>query len=197
MTGPTPPGAPWARAQGGPPAPGSPLDEQLAAFVGPRWNVYRRKFAPFFDDARFQPTWNWAAALLSPGWFLYRKLYVPFVFFAFVPTVAFGLLWGDRPPAQPLPTPGAPIPEELRDAMVLMLGVYLSTSILAGGTANFLLFRRATAALALLAPREADQGARLAVLRRVGGVSWASVAVGIGVLLVLQAVLGAAAGSAG
>jgi hypothetical protein len=66
------------------PAPDSPLDRQYAAFVGPRWATYRRKFAPFFEDARFQPTWNWAAALCTlfgPLWFLYRKLYVPAIAF--------------------------------------------------------------------------------------------------------------------
>ena len=200
MTTPSPPQTPgWARPRGGPPEPGSALDEQFAAFIGPRWPRYRRKFAPFYDEPRFQPTWNWAAALFIGMWFLYRKLYVPFVFFAIVPSIAFNLLLGDIPQLQTVPNPqqpGAPPVTTLTpDAMLLLLGVYISTVILAGGTANYLLYRRAAAAIHLLAPRAPEPGSRLLLLRRVGGVSWTSVAVGIGMMLLLQ-LLAAGAASA-
>jgi hypothetical protein len=98
----------WSRPRGGPPEPGSALDEQFAAFIGPRWPRYRQKFAPFYDDARFQPTWNWAAGLFIGMWFLYRKLYVPFVFFAIVPSIAFSMLLGDIPQLQTVPNPQRP-----------------------------------------------------------------------------------------
>ncbi len=184
MSAPTPP---WAQARGGAPEPGSPLDQQFAAFVGPRWGHYRRKFAPFFDDPRFQPTWNWAAALFTGMWFLYRKLYIPFLFFTIVPGIAVGLLWGDRPPPEVPATPAelGALPPELRDFWLIRLGILISTAVLAGGTANYLLFRRATAAMQLVAPREADLASRLPLLRRVGGVSWASVAIVLGIITFL------------
>ncbi len=191
MTTPPPTHTPsWARQAGGAPEPGSALDEQFAAFIGPRWPRYRRKFGPFFDEPRFQPTWNWAAALFVGGWFLYRKLYVPFVFFAIVPSIAFTLLLGDAPQLQTVPNPrtpgGPPLTTLTPDAALLFLGVYISTVILAGGTANYLLFRRATAAIHLLAPRAPDAASRIPLLRRVGGVSWMSVAVGFGIILLFQ-----------
>ena len=180
------------------------LDEQFAAFIGPRWARYRRKFTPFFDEPRFQPTWNWAAALTLPfgaAWFLYRKLYLPFVFFVLVPSLAFGLLWGGEIPFEPIPNPGDPnappfrFPRPTPEAQVVLMGVMLSAAILAGGTANYLLFRRASAAIQILAPRAPDAAARIPLLRRVGGVSWTSVAVGIGIMLLMQ-LLGAASGGA-
>ncbi|MGZ8379115.1 MAG: hypothetical protein ACXW05_13095 [Gemmatirosa sp.] len=193
----------WAspKTAGGPPAPDSPLDRQFAAFVGARWPVYRRKFAPFFADARFQPTWNWAAALTMPFgalWFLYRKLYLPFVFFMMAPGVVFGLLWGDQLSMRQVPNPfdpkAPPISILSQDAGLLLFGVLLSLGILAGGTANFLLFRRATAAIRVIAPRAPDAEGGLALLRRIGGTSWRAVLIGFSVLLFLQ-LLGARAGA--
>jgi hypothetical protein len=191
----------WSRPRGGPPEPGSALDEQFAAFIGPRWERYRGKFAPFYDDARFQPTWNWAAALTAPfgaAWFLYRKLYVPFVFFVIVPGIAFGLLWGGDIPFETVPNPldpaAPPVNLPTPEARLVLLGVTLSALILAGGTANYLLYRRAAAAIHLIAPRAPEPTTRLMLLRRVGGVSWVSVAVGIVMILLLQ-FLAAGAGS--
>jgi hypothetical protein len=84
-----------------------------------------------------------------------------------------------------LPTP---------EARLVFLGVTLSALILAGGTANYLLYRRAAAAIHLIAPRAPEPTTRLMLLRRVGGVSWVSVAVGIVMILLLQ-FLAAGAGS--
>lgn len=204
-TPPTPPSSqtpPWARPSGGPPQPGSALDEQFAAFIGPRWARYRRKFTPFFDEPRFQPTWNWSAALTLPfgaPWFLYRKLYLPFVFFVLVPGLAFTLLWGSEIPFETVPNPVDPNAPPFRfptaEAGLVLTGVMISACILAGGTANYLLFRRASAAIQILAPRAPDAAARIPLLRRVGGVSWTSVAVGVGIMLLMQ-LLGAASGGA-
>ncbi len=199
-----PPSLPsWAtpKQSGGPPAPDSPLDRQFAAFVGPRWPTYRRKFAPFFGDARFQPTWNWAAALSIPVgglWFLYRKLYLPFVFFTMAPSLLFGLLWEGDLPLRQVPNPvdpsGPRLPMLTPDAALVMAGVLLSLAVLAGGTANFLLFRRASAAIRVVAPRALDAEGTIGLLRRIGGTSWRAVLVGVSALLLIQ-LLGSQAAS--
>ena len=197
-----PPLPSWAtpKTAGGPPAPDSPLDRQYGAFVGSRWPAYRRKFAPFFADARFQPTWNWAAALSVPVgalWFLYRKLYLPFVFFTMAPGFVFRMLWEGDLPMREVPNPldpkGPPLPILTRDAALVMLGVVLSAAVLAGGTANFLLFRRASAAIRVVAPRAPDAEGALALLRRIGGTSWRAVLIGFAVLMFLQLLGGRAA----
>lgn len=194
MTSP-PPLPSWAtpKAVAGPPAPDSPLDRQFAAFVGPRWPRYRRKFVPFFAEARFQPTWNWSAALTLPVfavWFLYRKLYLPFVFFALAPGLVFGMLWGDqsafRTPAAGTPEAATGLPDLTPDAKLVAFGVLLSMMILAGGTANYLLYRRATAAIRVVTPRAPDQDSGIALLQRIGGTSWRAVTVGIAVMLLLE-----------
>ena len=196
-----PPLPSWAtpKTVGGAPAPDSPLDRQYAAFVGARWPLYRRKFAPFFADQRFQPTWNWAAALTLPFgalWFLYRKLYLPFVFFAMVPGILFGFLWGDQFPLRQVPNPidaEAPAISILTpDAALVLMGVLLSSAILSGGTANFLLFRRATAAIRVVAPRAPDAEGALTLLRRIGGTSWRAVLIGVSVLIFLNLLSGQA-----
>lgn len=188
-----PPLPSWARrSSGGAPAPGSPTEQQLAAFIGPRWGTYRRKFQPFFDDPTFVPTWNWAAALSAPLplWFLYRKLYVPFVFFTLAPGVAFGLLWGSTDvPTQQVPNPIAGLPPVTTFApepTLLLAGIVVSLAILAGGTANFLLFRRAQAAIRVVVPRSPSADAALPLLGRVGGVSWRAVGVGVLVMLLIR-----------
>ena len=188
-----PPLPSWAsRPSRGGPSPGSPNEQQLAAFVGPRWPTYRRKFEPFFEDPHFVPTWNWAAALLSPVWFLYRKLYVPFVFFFVAPSVVFGLLWGNgEVPTQTLPNPIAgqpPFTALAPGPTVLIGGILLSLGILAGGTANFLLFRRAQAAIRVVVPRSPSPDAALPLLGRIGGVSWRAVGFGLLVFVLMQVV---------
>ncbi len=193
----TPPLPSWAnRPTAGPPAPGSPADQLLAAFIGPRWETYRRKFTPFFEDPRFTPTWNWAAALLSPAWFLYRKLYIPFVFFAIAPGAAFTFLLGGELPTQQVPSPlpgGGQVTTLAPDASLVALGVIISSAILAGGTANFLLFRRAMAAVRVVGARSAQPDAAAALLRRVGGTSWQAVALGMFLMLVMRLLSGAGA----
>ena len=180
----SPPLPPWAAPrEAGAPAPGSDADQQFEAFIGPRWPTYRRKFRPFFEDERFQPTWNWAAALATPFgplWFIYRRLYVPAVLFWMLPSIGLGLLWnGERVSIQDLAA-GTPV---ARDFQLVLFGLMLSIMVLAGGTANFLLFRRARAAMRLAADRAAGDD-RLELLGRLGTANWIGVFVVLGLMLV-------------
>jgi hypothetical protein len=186
-----PPLPSWARPKpSGPPAPGSALEQQFETFIGPRWATYRRKFTPFFDEPRFQPTWNWSAAIMSlfslgPVWFIYRKLYLPAVFFWLLPTIAMGLLWsGDALTLQDLvrDTPTA------RDFKLIAAGVQLSVALFAGGTANYLLFRRARAAISLAEQRAPDRETFELILTRLGRVN----PIGATVVLVLMLIGGLA-----
>lgn len=162
--------------------------------MGPRWATYRRKFQPFFEDPSFVPTWNWAAALTAPLplWFLYRKLYVPFAFFLLAPSVAFALLWGSTDvPTQTVANPvagGAPLTVLAPEPTLIVAGIFVSLAILAGGTANYLLFRRAQAAIRVLVPRSPSADAVLPLLGRVGGVSWRAVGAGVLIVVLMQMV---------
>jgi hypothetical protein len=173
--------APW-EPKPAVPAPDSPADRLWAAFIGPQWRTYRRKFTPFFEDGRFTPTWNWPAALFAPIWFLYRKLYLPFVFFWLAPSLVFRLMWrGDAAtvPSTVTARPGAP----LDDAALTLIGAQLAVMFLAGGTANYLLYRRGHAAVRLLAERGAPAEQALPLLGRVGGTNRVAVAVVLALLL--------------
>ena len=178
---PAPPATPW-----GPPspvpAPGSTADQQWAAFIGPRWPTYRRKFTPFFEDGRFTPTWNWPAALFAPLWFLYRKLYLPFVFFWLAPGMVFRLMWRGDPATVPTTVPARP-GAPLDDAALMLVGAQLAVMFLAGGTANYLLFRRGHAAVRLLTERGASTEGAIPLLARVGGTNRTAAAVVLGLLL--------------
>jgi hypothetical protein len=156
----------WATKAGG----NKPmLDSRFAAFVGPRWeSSYRKKFARFVQDPAFVPTWNWAAALFAPVWFLYRKLYLAFAAFYLLPGIALSYMvtLPETLPAHYLETP------EARSVAVVALAVQLSMMIAAGGTANWLLFRRARAATVVVALQQLPEDAALSLLQRIGGVNW-------------------------
>ena len=79
------------------------------------------------------------------------------------------------------------------DAALVVLGVLVSTMILAGGTANFLLYRRAAAAMRVVGARAPGGDANLAILRKVGGTSWRAVGVGLLVTVLLRAIAASAA----
>jgi hypothetical protein len=144
------------------------LDSRLAAFIGPRWeSSYRAKLARFVADPAFTPTWNWAAALGSPFWFLYRKLYLAFAAFYLAPTIALPFLTGST---EQLTMQNAQTPEGRQFAM-MGLAVILSTMIAAGGTANWLLFRRARAATIVVTAQQLPEDAALSFLQRIGGVN--------------------------
>ncbi len=143
---------------------GSEFERRVGLFVGPRWEQsYRKKFAQFFADASFVPTWNWSAAFFTEYWFLYRKMYLWFAVFFFLPTFVLQWLWGD---ALTLEAVMAPENGRLR---LLVLSVQASTRLAAGGIANYLLFRRASTAVRVLdaQPMPAEQS--LELLRRLGG----------------------------
>lgn len=188
MSAPLPP---WAQEPvSAVPSPGSPLDRQFAAFIGPRWPKYRAKFRPFFEDERFQPTWNWSAALavailgpLGGLWFAYRRLVLPAVLFLLLPTFALFFLWNGDPVTPQEILNGST--ETAKDFQIIAAGVQLSTTVLAGGTANFLVFRRARAAIRLATRRGLDERQAESLLRTLGRPSW----VAVGVMLVLLVLL--------
>jgi hypothetical protein len=75
--------------------PAPPTDQQLAAYIGPKWESrYRRKFERFRSDprGRFRPSWNWYAALF-PAWFFLHRLYGVFAVL-FACALAAGLVTG-------------------------------------------------------------------------------------------------------
>ena len=56
----------------------SPLTaEELTAYIGPRADLYRRRFERFTRTGatRFEFSWNNPAAFLGLWWYLYRKMY--------------------------------------------------------------------------------------------------------------------------
>ena len=176
-TAPTPPsgsgqdtGAPdpnlpaWARRQN----PANPMtDQRLAAFIGAKWEVYQRKFAPFREDPAFVPTWNWSAALFQSAWFLYRKLYLAAFAFMLGPGLVFRLLTGSdtQMTMSELQKP------ENEGLLLMQLAVGISSIITAGGVSNWLLFRRARAAVRLANLQELPEGEALPWLERVGGIN--------------------------
>ncbi len=160
----------------GPPA--SDFESRLGQFIGPRWeSVYQLKLRKFLADPAFEPTWNWAAALATPFWFLYRKLYLWFAVFFFVPGVV--LQW--LVPTDVQLTPENILEPQNRQLLLMRLAIQLSASLAAGGTANWLLFRRARTAIRVVGmqPMSTSDGNEL--LRRVGGtnrgLTWAILAV--------------------
>lgn len=160
----------WARR----PSPTGQLlsEERLAAYFGPKWDrVYRHKVAPFLDDPTFVPTWNWSAALValfSPAWFLYRKLYLPFALFFLSEPLAVELLLGDAAIPRTMTEMVKP---ENQGIIRLMFAVKLSVVVAAGGTANWLLFRRARAAAQFAKVQGLPAGEDLTLMQRMGGVN--------------------------
>ena len=155
----------WARR----PSPMHGLsDENLAVFIGPKWeSTYRRKLAPFRDDPAFVPTWNWAAAFGGALWFLYRKLYLAFAAFVIMPSLALQLLAGSD---TQLTGTNMMAPEN-RWLVELNVAVVISGFIAAGGSANWFLFRRARAAIRLVALQDLPAAESQRLLARIGGVN--------------------------
>jgi hypothetical protein len=60
-----------------PPAASSPSAEELAAYVGPKADIYRPRFERFsrHGATRFEFSWNWPAFFAGAWWYLYRKMY--------------------------------------------------------------------------------------------------------------------------
>ena len=144
------------------------IETRLAAFIGPRWeSSYRAKLARFTEDPSFTPTWNWAAAFGSPFWFIYRKLYVAFAAFVLIPGFALRYVTNST---DVLTLQNASSPEGQQLA-AMFLAISASSIIAAGGTANWLLFRKARAVTAVVTLQQLPEEAAIAVLRRVGGVN--------------------------
>ncbi len=157
----------WARnatGSGG----GSSMDEQMSLFIGPKWETtYRRKLSPFLDDPSFVPTWNWSAFFATPLWFLYRKLYFPFVVFMFAPGIALNFALG---PDVRLPVNADPSDPETMKTALIMFSFTLSGMVAAGGTGNWLLFRRARAVTSFIATQNLPKAELHDLIERFGGV---------------------------
>jgi len=170
----------WAR-QAGPSDEFS--EERMQAYFGPKWEKsYRRKLAPFFEDSSFVPTWNWPAAIaFPPAWFLYRKLYVPFTIFFLVPGFVFRWLTGSDTP-QTVAELSKPENEWLQ---IMSIAVFVSSSLAAGGTANWFLFRRARAASRLVSMQGVSASEGLDLMRRMGGVNRTATSLFVVLMLVI------------
>jgi hypothetical protein len=171
---------PWANKA----AKGNDFSEaRMQAYFGPRWEKsYKRKLAPFFDDPSFVPTWNWPAAIaFPPAWFLYRKLYVPFTVFFLVPGFVFRWLTGSDTP-QTVVELSKPENQWLQ---IMSIAVFVSSSLAAGGTANWFLFRRARAASRLVSMQSLPESEGLELLRRMGGVNRTATSLFVVLMLVV------------
>jgi hypothetical protein len=166
----------WARQRA---ATNAMSEERLAAFIGPRWPTYQKKFAPFHEDPAFVPTWNWSAAFFQSAWFLYRKLYLAAFGFMLIPGYVFRLLTGSD---GQLTMTELQKPEN-EGLMLMQIAVGISAIIAAGGVANWLLFRRARAAVRLAAAQELSDVETLPWLARVGGINRMGVALAVAVFL--------------
>jgi len=145
---------------------GELTDEALAVFIGPKWErTYKRKLAAFREDPAFVPTWNWSAAVVPMFWFLYRKLYLAFAAFFILPGVALRLLTGSdvQITATTMQQP------ENQWLITMQVGVWLSTMLAAGGSANWFLFRRARAAVRLVGLQQLPEPDATLLLGRIGG----------------------------
>ncbi len=175
------PGVPrWTRQQAG-----ATLlsDERMAIYFGHKWErVYKRKLAPFFEDPTFVPTWNWSAALALPVWFLYRKLYLPFAAFFLLPNMVLRLLTRSDA-AISMETLREPANEWL---LMMTFAVHLSSMIAAGGTANWLLFRRARAASQFVAAQHVPVEEEHSLLGRMGGVNRLATALFVSLSLMMM-----------
>ena len=155
----------WARRG---PSRGELSDEELAAFIGPRWEpTYKRKLAPFRDDPSFVPTWNWAAFLFPNLWFLYRKLYLAFAVFLLIGMLVVPMVLGSDNPLTF---------EELRkpeNAWFLRayFAIEVSVRLAAGGSGNWLLYRRARAAHRLVSSQSLPSDSGRALMTRIGGIN--------------------------
>lgn len=167
----------WARKKSTSADPMS--DDRLEAFIGPRWPTYQRKFAQFREDPTFVPTWNWSAAIFQAAWFLYRKLYLAAFGFILIPGMIFRLMTGSD---TQLTLAELQKPEN-ESLMLMQIAIGLSTIIASGGISNWLLFRRARAAMQLVTIQEIPVDETLPWLSRVGGINRMGVVLAVAVFL--------------
>ena len=161
----------------------NPLTEaRLAAFIGPRWPKYARKFAAFKDDPSFVPTWNWSAALLPFVWFLFRKLYLA----AIVVVIAPGFIVRLLTETDSQLTATELQKEENQWLLLVYVGVWISMTITAGGLGNWLLFRRARAAARIAELQALPDADELTWLQRVGGVNRSGAVLAIAIVVMMM-----------
>lgn len=166
----------WARKK---PSSNPLSDERLAAFIGPRWPTYERKFVQFREDPSFVPTWNWSAAFFQAAWFLYRKLYLAAFAIILIPGMVFRLLTGAN---TQLTLTELQKPEN-EGLLLMQVAIMLSTVIASGGIGNWLLFRRARAAVRLAIAQEVPSNETIPWLEQVGGINRLGVAFAVAILL--------------
>jgi hypothetical protein len=51
------------------------LEEEQAAFIGPRFEYYKKKWLNLEQSGFRKPGFNFASFFFSSGWFLYRRMY--------------------------------------------------------------------------------------------------------------------------
>lgn len=149
-------------------SPASVDDAQLwRAFIGPNADRYLEQFRKFSTGSgtRFALTWHWPAFLFDPFlWFLYRKMYLYAFVYAVGPVLSV-YFTGD-------------------------LTVGIVWRIMAGASANYLYFWHVKEHLAQVRARGGlDSAARERLLKDLGGVQPYVLWVGVGLHLLLVAVL--------
>jgi len=146
-------------------------DERMAAYIGPRWeSSYRRKLSPFFAEPAFSVSWNWAAFLVGPLWFFYRKLYLAFLgFFVASESLSSYLLMGfDR---TRMGSGTWLMSSEGRPVLIIVSGLTFAIHLAAGGTANWLLFRKARVASLVATIEQLPEDVAISRLKQRGGVN--------------------------
>lgn len=153
----------------------TPFSEaRMAAYIGPRWeSTYRRKLSVFFEDPAFTVTWNWAAFFVGPMWFLYRKLFLAFAMF-FVASQFLGAYLLTGVSADQMGA--ALLNPENRNVLIILLGIQFTLRLAAGGTANWLLFRRARFKSIVATLQQLPEDVVISRLERLGGVNLLPVA---------------------
>lgn len=152
---------------------GATLSDSLqayAAFVGPRFPVYRRKWhldrKPHPDSAS---TWNWAAFLFGAFWMLYRRMYGVAALWI-VAMVVISIIEG-----------------LVQVSAAISLGINIGISCASGAIGNHLYLRHANRIIATVSTRHAGQGpAFLAELAASGGTRWLAVVIGIAVFVLVS-----------
>lgn len=138
-------------------------DEELALFVGPGYDRYRKKWTNMKNPRKLKIGWNWAAALAGIFWLGYRKMYT-YVFLLAGVILAAGILVAD--------------PNSSLDA-------YVGVGFFIALTANWFYCQHAQTRVARIKRKIEEPDLQRAAIERAGGTSWAGVA--LAVILVLVA----------
>ncbi len=150
-------------------------EELFEAYIGPRWgDYYQRRFRDFVvasaeggdmnnREARWHPSWNWAALIGGFFWFGYRKIYKP----------GFGFFGGGLVASFLLPGIGA-----------ILFFIAMAVA------ANYFVFRRATQVVGRVASAGLPHEQALMIVAARGGVQtlWVWLGVVLSLLLVIPLV---------